>query len=408
MMKILGYNRQMQKKIAIIIERANIMLGGAERSAFELSSALSAKGFDVQLLAATGQTNSGAIRVLCKHKHANRVCLSAFENSLKAHFDQNTYDIIHSFLPLTFADIYQPRGGSYAEAVLRNAVSYQSSFMKTYKRITSFANFRRSLLLRAEKKLCKKNDGPVIAALSEYVAEQFQRHYNIDKKRLAVIPNGVRTDKPVNTKEAQQLRSQILAKLNLKEADQPVLFLFVANNFRLKGLRPLILAFASAWQTRTSRRPYLVVAGHDKSYKFRHLAKKTGIDKKIVFLGPIRHIQNALSITDVAVLPTFYDPASRFILEALAADKPVITTRFNGAADLFVNDTHGKIIDTPKNIVALTQALIYFTDTKNIQLASQNIIDDNIKEKISISRTAQQVTLLYQHIFKKRSQKCDM
>ncbi|MFC1676473.1 glycosyltransferase family 4 protein [Planctomycetota bacterium] len=398
----------MPKKVAIIIERANIMLGGAERSAFELSQALTAKGFDVQLLAATGQANSDAIHVLSKDKHANRVCLSAFEDSLKAHFTRNSYDIIHSFLPLTFADIYQPRGGSYAEAVLRNAASYQSNFMKTYKRITSFANFRRTRLLCAEKEMCKKTDGPVIVALSEYVAEQFQRHYNIRQKRITIIPNGVRTDKPVSTKDAQQLRSQILAKLNLKEADQPALFLFVANNFRLKGLRPLIKAFASVWQTRTSRRPYLVVAGHDKSYKFRHLAKKIGIDKKIVFLGPIRHIQNALSVTDVAVLPTFYDPASRFILEALAADKPVITTRFNGAADLFVNDRHGKIIDTPENIIALTQALRYFTETKNIQQTAQNIIDDNIKEKVSIDRAAEQVTSLYEQLFKERSPKCEM
>jgi UDP-glucose:(heptosyl)LPS alpha-1,3-glucosyltransferase len=126
------------------------------------------------------------------------------------------------------------------------------------------------------------------------------------------------------------------------------------------------------------------------------------LGKKIVFLGHLPNIQNAMSISDVAVLPTFYDPCSRYILEALAACKPVITTKFNGASDFFVNNRHGKVLDTPENIDALAEAIRYFTDTKNIENASQAIIEDNLKENISIDRSAGQLIDVFESILKRK------
>ncbi|KPJ66166.1 MAG: hypothetical protein AMJ43_08935 [Coxiella sp. DG_40] len=388
----------MKKKVAIIIERADIVLGGAERSVFELSNALEALDLEVDILAAKGQTKAKHIQILCQRHPGRRCCYFSFTRALKKHLAENPYNIIHSVLPFNFADVYQPRGGCFAESILRNAASYQNRFVEYYKRMTAFANFRRTMLLRAEKKLCRKKYGPVIIALSEYVAEQFKHHYGVEPQRIVVIPNGIKIDKRIDRAKADKLRAQILAQLGLKEADNPVFFLFVANNFRLKGLAVLIKAMRLAAGNRSARRAYLIVAGSGKSHKYRRMAKKLNVHKKIIFLGAIRHIQNALSIVDVAILPTFYDPCSRYILEALAANKPVITTRFNGASEQFVDNRHGKIIDSPKDTRALAEAISYFTNTDNIQKASQAIISDNLKEKISISRVAEQLISVYKSI----------
>jgi len=397
-----------KKKIALIIERTDIALGGAERSVFELATALSALGLKVDILAAKGQTNAKNIHILCQNTPGKRTCYFTFAKVLKKHLSENHYDVIHSVLPFDFADIYQPRGGSFAEAILRNAASYQNKFIESYKRITAFANFRRTILLRAERRLCKDSNGPVIIALSKYVAEQFKKHYGASDDRIVVIPNGIKINRRVDTGQADKLRSQILIQLGLKEADNPIFFLFVANNFRLKGLACLIKAMHLASQNNTERKAYLIVAGNDRAHKYRQLAKKLNIHRKIIFLGAVRHIQNALSVTDAAVLPTFYDPSSRYILEAIAADKPVITTKFNGATDLFVNDRHGRVIDCAENISALAQAISYFTDTNNIQKASQAIVADNLKEKISISQVAKQLTAVYESILEKRGQQWNL
>ena len=392
----------MNKNIAIIIERANIALGGAERSVFELTTALSVLGLETHILAAKGQTETKNIHILCGDRPGRRVCYFTFAKALRKHLSENQYCLIHSVLPFDFADVYQPRGGAYAESILRNAASYQNKLLETYKKLTAFTNFRRTILLMAERKLSEGSNGPVIAALSDYVAEQFKEHYGTSKERIVVIPNGVNTDKQINAGQAERLRSQILSKLSLKEADKPVLFLFAANNFRLKGLEVLIKAMAATAGYDTEHKGYLIVAGNGRTHKYRHIAKRLNISKRVVFLGHIRHIQNALSVTDIAILPTFYDPSSRYILEALAAGKPVITTRFNGATDLFVNNRHGKVIDKPEDISALAEAIVYFTDTNNIQKASQAIAEDNIEEKISIRRAAKQLVTVYESILQRK------
>jgi len=394
----------MKRKIAIIIERADITLGGAERSVFELASALSARGLKVDVLAAKGQTKAKNIHILCRTKAGKRTWHFTFAKAIKKHLAENHYDIIHSVLPFDFADVYQPRGGSFAEAILRNAYSYRNRFIQSCKKNTAFANFRRATLLHEEKKLCNNPNGPVIAALSKYVADQFRQRYNLDDSRIVVIPNGVKVDERIDTAVADKLRVQILAKLSLKETDNPVLFLFAANNFRLKGLAALIRAMHLAADRYQASRAYLVVAGRDRSRTYRHLARKLKVDTRVVFLGKVRHIQNALSITDVAAVPTFYDPSSRFTLEALAADKPVITTKFNGATDLFSDSTHGKVIDSPRDIPQLAAAIAHFTNPDNIQKAAAAIAADNLKEKISIKRTAQLTEALYESIIEKRRQ----
>jgi len=393
---------QMKKKVALIIEHADVTRGGAERSALELTTALSDRGLEVDLLAAKGRANTENIHILCKDSFGKHTCYFTFAKVLRKHLSENNYDVIHSALPFTFADVYQPRGGTFAESISRNAVSYQNKFITSIKINTAFTNFRRTLLLQAERTLCRDKDGPVIAALSRYVADQFKQHYDTAEQRITVIPNGIAIDKQVDTTEARKLRARILAQLILTEADKPALFLFVANNFRLKGLACLIKAMHSAARYDTPRQPYLIVAGRGKPHKYQRLAKKLNIDHKILFLGPVPHIQNALSIIDVAILPTFYDPSSRYILEAIAAAKPVITTKFNGATDLFDDNRHGKVIDAPENAAALAHAITFFTDTSNIQKASQAIAEDNLKEKTSIERVAQQLQSLYQSLPQKQ------
>lgn len=398
----------MIKKIAIIVERANIALGGAERSVFELAAALSGLGPRVTILAARGQPNTKNVHVVCHDKPGSRVRYSIFTEALKEHLSKNDYEIVHSVLPFDFADIYQPRGGTYAESIQRHIASFQNTFIKSYKRITASVNRRRTRLLHMERQLAGRADGPLIAALSEYVAEQFKRHYSTDARRIVVVPNGVKTIKRVDKDRADRLRSQILAEARIRESDNPVLFLFVAHNFRLKGLDVLLQAMSLIAQQDMKCKCCLVVVGNDKTRRYYRYAKRLNSitsGPRVVFLGHLSHIQSALSIMDVGILPTFYDPSSRFILEALAAGKPVITTRYNGATDLFVDYRHGRIIDTPENINALAEAMKWFTDMDNIQKTSQAVVEDNLKEKVSVRRAAGQLMTVYESILQSKGRK---
>ena len=253
-------------KVAIITERSEVLVGGAERSIFELSAELITQGVDVRLLAAKGQGQAKHVTVLCPDALGKRFPISAFAMALECHFARNHYDIVHSVLPFSFADVYQPRGGAYPETISRNAASYESAFIATFKKFTSFMNERRAELAKAEKNLCRNPDGPMIAALSNYVAEQFKNYYGIDESRIAVIRNGIKTDRPVDLAEFAQVKDQICGN---RPGPTPVFFLFAAHNFRLKGLSPLIKAMQLAGKNAATAKPHLFVAGAEHSSSYR-------------------------------------------------------------------------------------------------------------------------------------------
>jgi UDP-glucose:(heptosyl)LPS alpha-1,3-glucosyltransferase len=392
----------MVRKVAIIIERANIARGGAERSMFEVAQALSALGLQMDLLAAKGETAEGNVRILCRDAPGKRVSLAEFGRALRQHLAQADYDIVHSVLPFDFADLYQPRGGTYVESALRNIASYPCPAVRLYKRWTAFTNVRRVQLLRAEHRLCQGSQGPVIAALSQYVAHQLQEHYGTDPRRIVLTLNGVKTDKPVDPAEADKLRGRIFSELRVTRDDHPVLYLFVAQDFRRKGLDPLIRAMRPVVAARTERPACLVVVGAERSGAYRRLAQRLGVEKRIVFLGPVREIQPVLSISDVGILATFCDAASRSILEALAAGRPVITTRFNGATDHFTHGRHGLVVDAPQDIDGLAAALRHFCVTANLVRAAQAIAEDRLTERISIQRVARDLVGVYDSILEKK------
>lgn len=385
-------------KAAIIIERADVSLGGAERSVFELAAQLRTAGVEATILAAKGNIDSPDVRILCADRPGKRTPFGLFAQAVKAHLRDNSCDVIHSTLPFDFADIYQPRGGSYWEAVVRNIASYDNIGARYCKAATAAFNIRRLALLTAEKRLCAPTGKTVVCALSDYVKAQFVKHYNLAEDRIVVIGNGVNTQVQIDADSAEKLRREILDRLNFSEKDECALFLFAANNFRLKGLSSLVRALARVNSSTPPRPVAVIVAGNDRSAGYRRLAAKLGIGDRIVFIGSLGRIHEALSVADAAVLPTHYDPCSRFILEALAQAKPVITTRFNGAAERVVDNRHGHIIDDPRDIEALAQALQRLAEPQNVQKAAEAIMQDDLAEEISIAKHAETMVELYNRI----------
>jgi UDP-glucose:(heptosyl)LPS alpha-1,3-glucosyltransferase len=377
----------MTVRVAIIIERADVALGGAERSMSEVAAALSQAGMQADLLAAKGTARADNVHILCADTPGKRVSMTAFEQALKRYLAQKKYDIVHSVLPFGFADIYQPRGGTYAEALLRNAASYPNHAMRVLKRLTAFANLRRARLLEEERRLCQAADGPVIAALSQYVVDQLRMHYGTSADRIALILNGVAVGQPIDPDASRRF---------IRPTHASPLLLFVANNFRLKGLAPLIRAMSLA------KGAGLRVVGAGRTGPYQRLARRLSVEERVSFAGRVPDVQNVLSACDVAVLPTYYDPASRFILESLAAGKPVITTRYNGAVDQFTHGRHGWVIDSPDDVQSLADALVHFSDPSNIETASRAIAEDRLADRLSTARVAADLRRLYESILRKK------
>ncbi len=388
-------------KIAIIIERFDIDLGGAERSIAQLTEELSSFGCNVELLAATGKSESANVKLLCADVKSKRVNMNLFATRLKSYLATADVDIVHSTLPFDFCDVYQPRGGSYKEAFLRNADSYGGLLAK-FKKATHWTNLRRLKLVNAEKKLCSAKSKVIVAALSSRVKKAFISHYNLPDERVALIRNAVKLpERTLDESQVQEKRNELLAKFPASSKEDR-LFIFAANNFRLKGLKELLLALAIVTKEEKGKSAKLVIAGNGKQAKYKKLVTELGVKDNALFLGHLSSIDTILSACDIAVLPTYYDPASRFTIEALAMQKPVITTSLNGTCDLFTDKKHGMVIDKPSDIDFLSEAIKHYLNRENLELAKKAIKDDSLSEQISIERHAKELVELYSRIIKNR------
>jgi glycosyltransferase involved in cell wall biosynthesis len=216
-----------------------------------------------------------------------------------------------------------------------------------------------------------------------------------------MTPNGVGTDLAIDAEQSRRCYGEVAAKLGIQKENTTIL-LFGANNFRLKGLHDLLTAIAAFKRQTPSRRLVLIAAGSGKQEKYRALAKRLNIENDVYFTGYTNAIQNYLAICDVAVLPSYYDPCSRFILEGLAIEKPVITTRYNGASEFYQHYRHGIILDEPNNIELFVKGLDFVSLPENRIKMSEAIRQDALLESLSIETHCTALMNLYQTIYNRK------
>ena len=113
---------------------------------------------------------------------------------------ENSYDVVLAMSPVASADVYQPRGGLLAESMERNVATRSTATRRATKRALRAMNSKRRSLLELERAVFRE-PGPLIAAVSKYVATQCQRFYDVGAPRVRVVFNGV------SVEPAQQART---------------------------------------------------------------------------------------------------------------------------------------------------------------------------------------------------------
>jgi UDP-glucose:(heptosyl)LPS alpha-1,3-glucosyltransferase len=141
-------------------------------------------------------------------------------------------------------------------------------------------------------------------------------------------------------------------------SDNDIVLLFVGSGFERKGLGFLINAISrlktprprSAKRGGQDSRLKLLVVGKGNYNYYRQMAKKSGIEKDVIFVGTTNEIEKFYASSDIFILPSFYDPFSNACLEAMASGLPVITTRNTGASEIIEDGKEGFILDDPSNV----------------------------------------------------------
>jgi UDP-glucose:(heptosyl)LPS alpha-1,3-glucosyltransferase len=259
----------------------------------------------------------------------------------------NRHDVVIGFVKTWRQDVLIPQGGLHVASVEHNLCKYGSPLMRIVARLGKLLDLSHWSYQRLERKQLTGEHRPLIVAPSAMVKEHLREYYGIGARRVRVVHNAI---DPGRFVEANRLRLREELQVRLGVPVAAMVGLFVGHNYRLKGLDPLLHAVHALpnWV------PFqLLVCGSSKIGRYRRLARRLGIEKKVHLLGFQKDVRPCFFAADFLIHPTFYDPCSLVVLEALACSLPVITTRYNGAAELLDPPHDGYVIDDPHDYHAL-------------------------------------------------------
>jgi UDP-glucose:(heptosyl)LPS alpha-1,3-glucosyltransferase len=252
-------------------------------------------------------------------------------------------------------DILYPQGGLHAATNEQNLLKHSGTVQRALARVGKWFDPAHRSYSRLERKQYFGSDRPTILVNSEMVRSHFEQYYGVVPGNVRVLRSAIDPMRFV-AEDRPKRRAAERDRWNVKP--ETSVALFIATNYRLKGLAALIRALPHLPSDRDFR---LVVVGDPEVEPYRRLAMSLGVADRVQFLGFRNDPKEAYFASDFLVHPTFYDPCSLVVLEALACGLPVVTTRFNGAAEL-LNSTNSVIVKDPHDAAELARAVTTFTD----------------------------------------------
>ena len=336
-------------KIGLVLERFDPGRGGLEQWCWQFAAGMAARGHQVHVLAGSFSETAHRLPIVAHQLRAARSRLD-FGRAAEETARGLDLDVTHDTGSGWHCDVFQPHGGSRTAAIEQN-VRLLPAYLRAAKRtaVKVLPRYREFAALMRRQYV---DDGRLFLALSNRVADDFRRLHGVRPERIRVVPNGVDTDR-FSPQHREDHRRAVRRRLGVD--DGTLLLLIVAHNFRLKGVPALMKAVSRL--SASGRSVHLAVVGGKRLRACRRKAALLGVGSRVTFVGAVASAVPFYAAADVYVQPTFYDPCSLVVLEAMASGLPVITSRQNGVSELFGNGVEGGVIDDPASVSELLDRL---------------------------------------------------
>ena len=336
-------------RVLLAILNASVARGGAERYTRDLATAFLSRGIDVSTVATTFDADwPGTKHEVTLRAMTRAGAYSGYLAKVDKLIDGEQFDIVHAMLPVRRCDLYHPHAGIAAETKRWGPMEH--------------LNRRRRGMLLAERDLLISADPPVTVSLSNYVLKRFRAVY--PGAPSEVVLNGTDTSRfdPDGTGD---LRRQVRKEWGIQSHEKVILC--VAQDFARKGVPVAVRAMARMADLPAK----LVVVGRDDPEPVLSLAKSLGVEDRVVLAGATKDTRGAYVAADLFTLPTYHDPCSLVVIEALAMGLPVVSTVFNGSCEWMRDGVHGRILAEVDAEVLAAALRMYLTDDEKRESASR-------------------------------------
>ena len=191
-------------------------------------------------------------------------------------------------------------------------------------------------------------------ALSPGYAEYLSRHYSLGGwRKISWAPNALL---------AQQLSPPVLSNVSMGERSQFRIG-FIGRAGIGKGTDTLIQAVLEVIER--GKDLQLLCAGDGGAF-IEAAAERKGISQQVKFVGWLDDLSDFFKSIDLLVLPSLTESFGLVLIEAMAAGKPVISTRCNGPASIVIDDVTGYLVPVG-DVSALAATIVQAMENPNLK-----------------------------------------
>ncbi|MBI4324812.1 MAG: glycosyltransferase family 4 protein [Chloroflexi bacterium] len=324
-----------------LIRRQFSPTGGAELYMQRLLEALAEAGHELHLFAeAWAQTPPGVSlhHVDARGSRAERPL--RFAESVERAVAQGRWDCVFSLERTLRQDVYRAGDGVHRVWLLR-----RRQFAPWWRKLwTGWGAFHKNML-RLEAQTFDPGNTRFIIANSEMVRREILENFRFPADRILLVRNGVEVAR-------LQKGDRAATRARFGVQDNEFLLLFAGSGWERKGLA-FVLQALRAWPSGSVK---LLVAGKG--------IRPRGAPPNAIFAGVLTEMHHAYAAADLLVFVPIYEPSANVCYEALAAGLPVVTSAYNGAAEIIQEKVNGSVIGNPADTSALVEAINYWKERR--------------------------------------------
>jgi glycosyltransferase involved in cell wall biosynthesis len=198
-----------------------------------------------------------------------------------------------------------------------------------------------------------------IIAVSESTRLHHMRVGRLPEHKMITIYNGI--DLFAFTKSHQDILDAKRKLLNLPT--NAIILLTVAVLREPKGIQYLIKALPALVQ-KFPNLYYLVVGDGEYKGMLEKIVKEASMEEHVIFAGQRNDVREMLALSDVFVLPTLTDALPTVLIEALAAELPIVASNVGGVPEIVTHELNGLLVP-PADSVKLTEACLRLVQDKD-------------------------------------------
>jgi UDP-glucose:(heptosyl)LPS alpha-1,3-glucosyltransferase len=357
-------------RLALSFPRIDPTRGGAETYIVDLCRGLIHAGHQVDLYAEGWKQGTLPPEVRCiavETTGATRLQrLWNFACNEEIALRGKDYDCTVGFINTWGHDVIIPQGGVHGGSLRANSRRFRTRLMRKLYVLGKMLNPKYATYQAIERRQYAPERQTRVVAVSHMVRRHIQEFHQVPRPLIHVVPNAIDPER-VLVAHPGAVRCAFRNRLGFEPED--TVGLFAGHNFSLKGLKELLGAMGRC--RKSGGRPlHLIVCGGGNVKAYRRIAASHDLADRVHFLGFHPDIRECYAASDFFALPTYYDPCSLVVLEALASGLPVITTAQNGASELMTNGRHGFVLSAPNARGELVEALHQMTDNGRRQAMS--------------------------------------